>query len=187
MSIQFRFQPKKAVQAAAMLLKLHDRKPMKYLGLLKMLYIADRIALERMDWPITGDRYVSMKYGPVLSGVYDLIKGQPLDNALPIWFQFISPRDSNFEVKLLEDPGNGELCEEEEEIIQEVYQTFGHLNPFDVAEWTHSLPEWQNPGDSQIPIVVEDVLRNVGKSREEIEEIDEDAVREAYLDEVLNV
>lgn len=185
MSIQFRFQPKKAVQAAAMLLKLHG-KPMNYLGLLKMLYIADRIALQRMDWPITGDRYVSMKYGPVLSGVYDLIKGQPVEDALPIWSQFISPRKNNF-VELLNDPGNGELCEEEEEIIKKVYQTFGHLNPFDVAAWTHSLPEWQDPGDGQIPIVVEDVLRNVGKSNEEIEEIGEDAKREAYLDEVLNV
>ncbi len=186
MFIKFRFEPEKAVQAAAMLLKLHDRKPMNYLGLLKMLYIADRIALERTDWPITGDRYVSMKYGPVLSGVYDLIKGHEIENALPIWSQFISPRKNNF-VELLNDPGNGELCEAEEEIIKEVYQTFGHLNPFDVAEWTHSLPEWQNPGDSQIPIVVEDVLRNVDKSKEEIEEIYEIVVREAYLDEVLNV
>ena len=83
MSISFRFHPEKAVEAAAMLLKLHG-KPMKYLGLLKMLYIADRLALKLMEQPITGDRYVSMDYGPVLSGVYDLIKGKPVDDALPI-------------------------------------------------------------------------------------------------------
>ena len=71
MSVEFRFHSRKAVEAAALLLKLHG-KPMKYLGLLKMLYIADRITLERMDQPITGDNFVSMKYGPVLSGVYDL-------------------------------------------------------------------------------------------------------------------
>ncbi len=69
MCIQFRFHPEKAVEAAAAFLKLHG-KPMKYLGLLKMLYIADRIALERMEQAITGDHYVSMDYGPVLSGVY---------------------------------------------------------------------------------------------------------------------
>ncbi|MFO0142462.1 MAG: Panacea domain-containing protein, partial [Aphanizomenon sp.] len=67
MPIQFRFHPEKAVEAAAILIKLHG-KPIKYLGLLKMLYIADRIALERIEQPITGDHYVSMKYGPVLSG-----------------------------------------------------------------------------------------------------------------------
>lgn len=61
MAIQFQFHPEKAVEAAALLLKLHG-KPMKYLGLLKMLYIADRIALERLEQPITGDQYVSMNY-----------------------------------------------------------------------------------------------------------------------------
>ncbi|MBU7584704.1 MAG: SocA family protein [Nostoc sp. TH1S01] len=185
MTIQFRFHPEKAVEAAATFLKLHG-KSMKYLGLLKMLYIADRIALERMDQPITGDHYVSMDYGPVLSGVYDLIKGQPVDDALPLWSKYISPRNTNF-VELLKDPGNEELCEEEEEIIQEVYKTFGHLDPFHVAEWTHDLPEWQNPHGSAIPIPVEEILKNVGKSEEEIEEIRQEAIREAYLDEVINV
>ncbi|MCE2720087.1 MAG: Panacea domain-containing protein [Dolichospermum sp.] len=185
MPIQFRFHPEKAVEAAAILMKLHG-KPMKYLGLLKMLYIADRIALERIEQPITGDHYVSMKYGPVLSGVYDLIKGKPIDDALPLWSEYISPSDKNF-VYLVKDPGNDELCEEEEEILQEVYQTFGHLDPFHVAEWTHDLPEWKDPHGSAIPILVEDILKNVGKSEEEIEEIRQIALREAYLDEVLNV
>ena len=184
MPIQFRFHPEKAVEAAAVLLKLHG-KPMKYLGLLKMLYIADRIALERMDQPITGDHYVSMDYGPVLSGVYDLIKGKPIDNALPLWSKFISPGNEHY-VSLLSEPGNASLCEEEEEIIQQVYQAFGHLDPFLVAEWTHDLPEWQDPHGSAIPITVEDILKNVGKSEEEIGEIQQEAIREAYLDGVLN-
>jgi len=184
MSIQFRFHPKKAVEAAAILLKLH-REPMKYLGLLKMLYIADRFALKHMEQPITGDHYVSMDYGPVLSGVYDLIKGQAVDDALPLWYKFISPPKNN-KVSLIADPGNEDLCEQEEEIIQQVYQSFGHLNPFGVAEWTHQLPEWQNPNGSAIPISVEDILKNVGKSNEEIQLIQQEAIREAYLDRVLH-
>ena len=159
---------------------------MNYLGLLKMLYIADRMALERINWSITGDRYVSMNYGPVLSSVYDLIKGQSVDNALPIWSKFISSIDSNFQVELVDDPGNGKLCEAEDEILQEVYQTWGHIDPFDVAELTHTLPEWQNPNGSATPIEVEEILRSVGKSEEEIEEIQDEVQREAYLDEVLN-
>jgi uncharacterized phage-associated protein len=178
MSIQFKFHPKKAVEAAAVILKLHG-KPIKYLGLLKMLYISDRIALQQMEQPITGDHYVSMNYGPVLSSVYDLIKGKPVDadNALALWSRFISSL-SGKQVRLLEDPGNEELCEEEEEIIQSVYKTFGHLDPFLVAEWTHD--------GSSIPILVEDVLKYVGKNTEEINEIGQEAIREAYLDGVLN-
>ncbi|MEA5507045.1 Panacea domain-containing protein [Halotia wernerae UHCC 0503] len=185
MPIQFRFHPEKAVEAAAILLKLHS-KPMKYLGLLKMLYIADRVALQRMEQPITGDRYVSMDYGPVLSGIYDMIKGKPVDHALPLWSKFISPSNANYDISLLGDPGNEDLCEEEEEIIQQVYQAFGHLDPFDVAEWTHDLPEWKNPHGFAIPIMVEDILKNVGKSDQEIDEIQQSDIREAYLDSVLH-
>jgi len=184
MLIQFQFHAEKAVEAAAILLKLHG-KPMKYLGLLKMLYIADRVALQRMEQPITGDHYVSMDYGPVLSGVYDLIKGQEIDDALPLWSKFISRHNKNV-VSLITDPGNEDLCEEEEEIIHEVYETFGHLDPFDVAEWTHDLPEWQDPHGSAIPISVEDILKNVGKSNKEIQEIQQEAIREAYLDKTLH-
>ncbi|BAZ17495.1 hypothetical protein NIES4071_93750 [Calothrix sp. NIES-4071] len=149
-----------------------------------MLYIADRIALQRMEQPITGDNYVSMDYGLVLGYVYDLMKGQPVD-ALSLWSKFISPLNSNY-VFLLNDPGNAELCEEEEEILKEVYQNFEHLNPFDVAQWTHDLPEWQNPYGSATPISVEDVLRYVGKTDQEIEQIQQEAIREAYLDEALH-
>jgi len=184
MAITFRFHPQKTIEAAAMFLKLHG-KPMKYLGLLKMLYIADRIALERMDQPITGDCAYSMKFGPVLSGVYDLIKGNNVNNALPLWSKYIRRSDKNF-VKLLADPSEGYLCEEEEEIIQEVYSKFGHLDPFDVAEWTHGLPEWQKPPENScIPIIVEDVLRYLNKSDEDIEYIRQIEAREAYFDKVL--
>ncbi|MBX2862833.1 MAG: SocA family protein [Leptolyngbyaceae cyanobacterium MAG.088] len=183
MSIEFQFHPQKTVEAAAILLKRHGQ-PMKYLGLLKMLYIADRVALAQMEQPITGDHYVSMDYGPVLSGVYDLIKGQPVDDALVLWSRFISHREENC-VFLLDDPGDGELCDEEQEILQQVYDTFGHLDPFEVAEWTHDLPEWKDPGGSAIPIVVEEILKNLGKSDAEIVRIQADVMREAYFDKVL--
>jgi uncharacterized phage-associated protein len=184
MSIQYQFHPEKAVEAAAMFLKLHE-KPMRYLGLLKLLYMADRIALDRIEQPITGDHYVSMNYGPVLSGIYDLIKGQQVEDALPIWSQFISPSNC-YEVSLIADPGNDELCEEEEEIISEVYKSCGHYDRFDLAELTHNFPEWQNPHGGAIPITVESILKSVGKSDQEIEEIQKEAAREMYLDEVLN-
>lgn len=185
MSIQYQFHPEKAVEATAMFLKLHG-KPMRYLGLLKLLYMADRLALQRIEQPITGDRYVSMDYGPVLSGVYDLIKGQPVDNALPLWSEFISSRNGSYSVFLLNDPGKNELCEEEEEIIKEVYQSCGYYDRFDLAELTHDFPEWQDPHGTSIPIAVEDILKNVGKSDEEIEDIQQEAAREAYLDRFLN-
>jgi len=179
MTIQFQFSPEKAVEAAAILLKLHGG-PMKYLGLLKMLYIVDRVALERMEQPITGDCYVSMDYGPVLSCVYDLIKGKTVGNALALWSVSIASCPKK-QVYLRNDPGKQHLCEAEEEILEEVYQKFGHVDPFEVADWTHGLPEWKNPHGLMIPIAVNDVLHYLGKTDLEIQAIAEEAAREAYL------
>ena len=72
--MNFRFHFERALQASAYLLRL-DGKRMGYLRLLKLLYIADREWLAETGESITGDRAYAMKYGPVLSNIYDLIKG----------------------------------------------------------------------------------------------------------------
>ncbi|MDZ8138842.1 MAG: Panacea domain-containing protein [Nostoc sp. DedQUE04] len=191
MEIRFKFHPEKAVEVACLFLKLHG-KPMSYLGLLKLLYMADRIALERLEQPITGDRYVSMNYGPVLSRVYDLIKGLDVPGAKDLWSRYISSRDprykiyADYTVSLREYPGDDELSEAEVKIIEQVYAKYGHIDPFDLAETTHLFPEWVNPYGSAIPISVEEVLKNVGKTDEDIERIREEFEREDYLDWVLN-
>src|SRR6476646_8800293 len=94
--IQFKFNPRKTVQAAAMLLKLNEQ-PINYLKLLKLLYMADRIALQRIEQSISGDQYCSMDFGPVLSRVYDAIKGKRLkDDYDVLWARYISPRNQNY-------------------------------------------------------------------------------------------
>jgi uncharacterized phage-associated protein len=186
-AIRFRFNPLKAVQVAAMFLRLHGGR-MKFLTLLKLMYKADRVAFEKIDKPITGDTYVSMDKGPVLSGVYDLIKDNKKYQDTEIWKKYISTRDdsSSHEVRLLTDPGSDELSEEEETIIEDAYKEWGRLDRFDIVALTHDFPEWQDPAGSSIPIEVLDILKNVGKTQKEIDYIREIAAREAYLDKILN-
>jgi len=114
--MEFNYDPLKTVQAAALFLKL-NRQPMEYMKLIKLLYIADRMALDRMDDTITGDNYVSMDHGPVLSKVYNLISHGPVYDKDNPWFKYIShPR--KYCVELCADPGNDELCEEEEKLLK---------------------------------------------------------------------
>ena len=199
--IIFKFQPEKTVQVAAMFLKLHGRG-MKYLGLLKLIYMADRLALEKINQPLTGDTYVSMKYGPVLSRIYDFIKGTTSFNneqdALNIWKKYIltpnnysAPLQLSYEVILLKDPGSEELSEEEEEIIEEIYKKCGNYDRFDLANMTHNFPEWQNPqtlNSSQKVVPIENIkiLQVIGKNKEEINEIRQIVERKKYLDELSN-
>ena len=67
-----------------------------------------------------------------------------------------------------------------------MYQEFGHLDPFRVADWTHGLPEWRAPHGSSIPIETQDILKHLGKGAVEIDEIRQETMRENYLDMVLN-
>lgn len=98
-------------------------------------------------------------------------------------FRLLAKR--NF-VQLRKEPENDYLCELAQEIITEVHKQFGHLDPFDVAEWTHGLPEWKKPPENScIPIIVDDVLRYLNKTDEDIEYIRQIEARESYLDRVL--
>ena len=188
MSIKFQLQPQKSVQVAAMFLRLHKR-PMHHLKLMKMLYMADRRSLEQIDTTITGDHYVSMKFGPVLSNVYDLIKCEYSDpNDQMFWSTYISPRN-NHKISLLKDSGNSKLCEFEEDLIRDVYEEYKDYDRFNLAEETHKLfPEWQKPpeGIGSIPINIETTLRAIGRTDEDIKEIEETVNHYIYLDQVLH-
>ena len=69
------FNIDKLIQACNYLVKKNNNS-LNYTKLIKLLYIADKESLKRSLQTITGDTYVSMDNGPVLSKLYDLIKGQ---------------------------------------------------------------------------------------------------------------
>ena len=191
MSIKFQLRPQKSVQVAAMFLKLeqlYKKQPMHHLKLMKMLYMADRRSLEQIETTMTGDRYVSMEFGPVLSNVYNLIKGEYSDpNDQALWSTHISPR-SIHRITLLKDPGDSKLCEFEEDLIRDIYEEYKDWDRFDLAEETHKLfPEWEKPpeGIGSIPIKIETTLRYIGKTAEDIQEIEETVKYYIHQDRVL--
>ena len=157
------FDEKKATQATAFFLSLHGGR-MHYLKLIKLLYLADRAALLEWGIPITTDRYVSMEHGPVVSRIYNLIVDE-VDK--PIWAQFISA-PSEYQVTLLQEAPTDSLSRAEERLIKQVYEKYGHVNRWDLVKYVHTLPEWQDPGTSSIPISIRAILEAGGESAEEI-------------------
>jgi len=138
---QFRFHFDRSLQAAAHLLKQADGQAMKYIHLLKLLYIADREYLAERGYPITGDRVLAMQYGPVLSNVYGLIKGEA-DQAEQ-WHQFIQTLPKSRQVRLIEDPGVGDLSRASMSKLDDVFKLYGNMKPFRVVQLTHDYLEWQ--------------------------------------------
>jgi uncharacterized phage-associated protein len=161
---------KKATQVAARFLAAAGAK-LPYMSLLKLMYIADREALRRWRSPVTNDRYVSMKLGPVLSGVYDLLVVPP--EVPTYWHRHISSPE-RYEVSLLEDPGDDELSRAEEKLVDEIFATYSQCSQWDLSDLTHEFQEWADPDGSSIPIDVKDILRAVGADAAEADAIAKD-------------
>ena len=165
--MRFCFDEEKTTQAAAYLLG-------KFLGrhnamaLMKLLYLADRRALIERGLPITGDHMVSMPHGPVLSQTLDLINcGRP-PGVTSAWVAAIGPREGH-DVELISDPGVDALSEYEIAILEQVHSQYGHLNQWQLRDFTHSLPEWRDPQGSSVPIDPIAILEEAGLGKDEIQ------------------
>lgn len=152
----------KTMQAIAALLHFHGTREMSYLRLLKLLYIADRESLKDTGRPLTGDQVVAMKHGPVLSGVYNLVKGE--HSSWPAWSECF--RKNGYRLELLKDPGNGQLSHYELGKLREITEQHQEKSDWDLVEFVHRFEEWKRnpPGNSAKPIPLEHILEAVGRA-----------------------
>jgi uncharacterized phage-associated protein len=181
MALTFRERP--ATEAAARLLH-RSGGALPYMKLIKLLYLADRKALLELGRPITFDRYVSMKHGPVLSQTYDLIVAEEAPGERSYWRQHIS-EPSGYDVRLVGEPPRGALSPAQEQVLDEVFAEFGALDRWKLVDFTHTLPEWRDPHGSSIPLPLRDVLRAGGVDEEEAEAIERDLQAEESLSRLL--
>ena len=165
------FDEVKATQAAARLLNLGGGS-LNYLALIKLLYKADREALRRGSLPITTDKYVSMKYGPVTSNIYNRIKAGNQPASHPTFWSAHITLIGPHKIAVKNDPGDSELSLMEEKLLDEIYLADGHRDRFDLAEETHrDFPEWKDPGDSSFPIDIADIIEALGLTEEEVNNV----------------
>jgi uncharacterized phage-associated protein len=175
----FRLDINKAIEAAATLIRLDPGKSMGRKRLLALLYMADRLAFERSARPIIGGRLVAMKYGPIHSEVYDLIKGGHHDQAR--WSRHFQNR--GHVVVLADEPDIGGLCRFETDILAELSDRWAGADDWDVAEATHAFPEYvaayMEGTSNQISL---DALIQATGHVADRERILEDAAEKNYVD-----
>lgn len=173
--MRFRFNEKKAAQAAAHLLR-HKGGVLDKLVLLKTLYMADRRTLLEEGISITGDRMVAMDHGPVLSVVLNLMNKTPGPGS--VWAKLIEPPDADDDVRLKADasPETDELSRYELRVLDEELAKYGDMKPYDLADLLHKIcPEWRLPHGAVQDIEYVDLLRKNGKSDAEIKNIEVEA------------
>jgi len=180
----FRFSTEKTIQAVCVLLQC-AKGSMGYLRMLKLLYLADRENLRLSHRPIIGSRIVAMDKGPLHSEVYDLVKGEHLDE--PLWSSYI--QKEGYEIRLLKDPGRSKLSVAELRVLTNISETFKEFDDWDLVEETHKLPEWQKNYSAQTAntsytISFEDLIDAVGLAKEKQKIID-DLKEEMEVDKIL--
>lgn len=161
----------KTIQAAAALLSMERDRRMGRLRLLKLLYIADRECLREVGRSLTLDRVAAMTHGPVLSGVYDLIKGVHICS--PGWELYF--RNEDRFVEMYNDPGRGELSRFELTKLRDTSESRVNKSDWDVARETEAYPEYKSnwSGSGSTPIPLGEIVDAVGRSSEKEEIIRE--------------
>ena len=166
--MEFFFDEAKTTQAASLLLEQH-RNTMPCVKLVKLLYLADRQSLVEIGSPITGDRFVSLKDGPSLDRVLELIREPNLvDDST--WHRHIQCMGRN--VALYDPAGATRLSRYELRILTAIAEAYRHEPDDAVVMHTQNLPEWVALTDKNTPAAIapEVILRFAGRTDDEIDE-----------------
>lgn len=178
----FFFDLEKAITASAYLCKKAGGK-LDILKLIKMLYWADRLALQRWMRSITGDAMVSMTNGPVLSRIYNLADGKTTtklghslhnEKDLETWRAVFRPRNhtsgtEQHSIQLLKEVENEVLSEAEIEALDQAFATISKVRG-KLSDWMHkNCPEWEDPSGSQKSINPKKIFIAGGASEKDAE------------------
>jgi len=79
-----------------------------------------------------------------------------------------------------------EMSECDMEVMDAVWNEFGHLDQWEIRDYTHThCAEWEDPGGSSLPITYEVILQAVGYSKKHAKEIAAVRREEEAIDMVL--
>lgn len=165
------FNEQKAAQIAAWFID-QEGGSMPHLKLIKLMYLAEREAINRYGFPLTGDRLVAMPHGPVLSITLDHINDEVDSAADGGWDEWVSDR-AGHTVALNRDVHRealDELSEADLKVLGETWKRFGWMSKYQLRNYTHNptnCPEWEHPQDSSRTISYETLFEALGHSPEQ--------------------
>jgi hypothetical protein len=177
------FNEVKTTEAAVIVVQESGR-PIGYMRLLKLLYLADRAAWQQWERPITNDAPYSMQWGPVLSTTYNMILGRAVGVGA-YWSEFLGLVGSHRLCLKSAMPETKRLSRAEIRLLVETVREHKSKGDWALSRFTHTLPEYEDPGASSIPIELETLLRGVGFTQPDVERIKGELHEEAELDSLL--
>jgi uncharacterized phage-associated protein len=173
--MNFRFEARKATEVACAFIKLEGGQ-INIMKLVKLIYLLDRLSIDRRGIPVVGGRYFSMRNGPVISEVLDLINAGAVEGSKDCrWNEYITARqgyDVGFNGEF--EPEN--LAPSVMQLVQEIHKEHGQRDQWQLSDWCHQrCEEWTPLDEGRQMISVEQIGRALGKSDMDIVRLAEDA------------
>jgi hypothetical protein len=182
--MRLNFNIDKAIATAAYLI---DREggEIDMFPLIKKLYYSDRSALVAWGDSVTGDSFASLEKGPIVSTIYNLMKGTGTATNLIKWNNAIQ-RTPPHKISIRKQPGQGILSDREIEIIEASRLKIDSIDG-SIADWLHlNCPEWENPGQSSKPIDPGTILRKEKIPEERILQIESENEEIRFMEALLS-
>lgn len=180
--VNFRFNINKATEASLQIMARAGGS-INVMKLIKLVYLLDRLSIQRRGVPVVGGVYFSMRNGPVTSELLDLVNaGELAGEADSRWEELVSER-THHEISI-RDPGSlprDFLSDAEVALIDEVFAEHGAKDQWQLRDWCHErCGEWAPLQTGRERISIEDLAVNVGRSPEEATRMADEA-RETNL------
>lgn len=131
------FDHNKAIQAINYLVRKSPNMISDKIKVMKLIWAADKYHLLKYGRPvITGEKYYAMRFGPVPSGVNDLLGGKCESQ------NFVGV-ESKHVIKSFKKVDMDEFSDTDIEALDFALSHFGTYDTFTVAEVSHGYPEWK--------------------------------------------
>lgn len=137
MAKQFDFQPEKSLAATAY---LAQRTGETMYTILKMVYVTDRLHLERYGRPVTGDDFFAMQEGACPSKIYDsmkVLRGENNTNYLPDSEKYLAVDPTTNDVEVKDMPSMNVLSASEIECLDETISVLNRLGRWHIRKLAH--------------------------------------------------
>ena len=184
LDMNFRFNIGKATEAGCLFLERAGGR-MNIMKLVKLMYLLDRLSLDRRGVPVAGGDYLSMREGLVTSELLDLINaGRLFGEPDQRWEQSVSDR-RNHDVKLEQMPAHEHLSDAEAALPDEIWREHGSKEQWQLVDWCRAhCKEWIPVTNGCAPIAVEQIGMALGKTLQQIQRLRQEAVELNRLDEI---
>jgi len=144
------FKSKKAAQLSAYFANKNGGRIEK-LKLIKLIYLAERLFIERYGQPMLYDELYSLKHGPICSSTLNGINGRLNDD---YWDKYLTREGREvFSPKSLDVEHLDQLSRAEREAADDTFESFGWMTASEIRNYTHkNCPEYQMVPDGRLPI-----------------------------------